>query len=380
MKILALDSSSLVASVAIITDDILTAEYTINYKKTHSQTLLPMLDEMAKNIDLDLASIDAIAIAAGPGSFTGLRIGSATAKGLGLALKKPIISVSTLEAMAYNIYAFDGYIVPIMDARRNQVYTGIYQFEAEDIKMIKSPCAMEIEELLQELNKKKEPIIFVGDGIPVMKEKIETQLKVPYQFAPAHLNRQRAGALGALGAIYYKKGKIETAAEHKPNYLRVSQAERELAEKMQKKLKIREMEEHDLDKIYEIEKEASSMSWSKESLSNGRKAKDSYYWVAEENGEVIAYISLQKILEEGDIHNIAVRSDKRKQGIGKQLLEYIIQEAKKIGITQITLEVRKSNAAAIHLYQKLGFLEEGIRPNYYEKPKEDAVLMWKRKL
>ena len=117
MKILALDSSSLVASVAIITDDILTAEYTINYKKTHSQTLLPMLDEMAKNIDLDLNSIDAIAIASGPGSFTGLRIGAATAKGLGLALNKPIIAVPTLEAMAYNIYTFDRFIVPIIDRK-----------------------------------------------------------------------------------------------------------------------------------------------------------------------------------------------------------------------------------------------------------------------
>ena len=147
MKILALDSSSLVASVAIITDDILTAEYTINYKKTHSQTLLPMLNEMAKNIDLDLNSIDAIAIASGPGSFTGLRIGAATAKGLGLALDKPIISVPTLEAMAYNIYTFDRFIVPIMDARRDQVYTGIYQMEEEEIKIIKCPCAIAIEEL-----------------------------------------------------------------------------------------------------------------------------------------------------------------------------------------------------------------------------------------
>ena len=320
MKILALDSSSLVASVAIITDDILTAEYTINYKKTHSQTLLPMLDEMAKNIDLDLNSIDAIAIASGPGSFTGLRIGAATAKGLGLALNKPIIAVPTLEAMAYNIYTFDRFIVPIMDARRDQVYTGIYQMEEEEIKIIKCPCAIAIEELLEELNRWQEKVVFVGDGIPVMKEKIEEKLKVSYQFAPAHLNRQRAGAVGALGSIYYQKGKIETAAEHKPDYLRLSQAERELAQKN------------------------------------------------------------QKILEEGDIYKIAVRLDKRRQGIGEQLLEYAIQEAKKEGITQITLEVRKSNTAAISLYQKKGFSQEGIRPDYYEKPKEDAIIMWKRVL
>ena len=111
-----------------------------------------------------------------------------------------------------------------------------------------------------------------------------------------------------------------------------------------------------------------------------KKNKDFYYWVAEEQGEVIAYLNLQKILEEGDIYKIAVRLDKRRQGIGEQLLEYAIQEAKKEGITQITLEVRKSNTAAISLYQKKGFSQEGIRPDYYEKPKEDAIIMWKRVL
>ena len=100
MKILAIDSSGLVASVAVVEDDNMLAEYTINYKKTHSQTLLPMLGEISKMIELDLKSVDAIAVAAGPGSFTGLRIGSATAKGLGLALDKPLISVPTVDALA----------------------------------------------------------------------------------------------------------------------------------------------------------------------------------------------------------------------------------------------------------------------------------------
>ena len=125
MKILAIDSSGLVASVAIIEDDNMLAEYTVNYKKTHSQTLLPMLDEIGKMIDLDLQTIDAIAVAAGPGSFTGLRIGSATAKGLGLALNKPLVSIPTVDGLAYNLYGTDKLICPLMDARRNQVYTGI---------------------------------------------------------------------------------------------------------------------------------------------------------------------------------------------------------------------------------------------------------------
>ena len=129
MRILALDSSGLVASVAVVEDAELRGEYTINYKKTHSQTLLPMLEEIVQSTGLDLKEIDAIAIAAGPGSFTGLRIGSATAKGLGLALKKPIVPVSTVDALAYNMYGTDCLVCPIMDARRNQVYTGIYEFK-----------------------------------------------------------------------------------------------------------------------------------------------------------------------------------------------------------------------------------------------------------
>ena len=128
MKILAFDSSGLVASVAIVQNDNLIAEYTTNYKKTHSQTLLPMLDEIIKMTEQDLAEIDAIAVAAGPGSFTGLRIGAATVKGLGMALEKPIVAVPTCHALAYNLWGTDKLVCPIMDARRDQVYTGLYEY------------------------------------------------------------------------------------------------------------------------------------------------------------------------------------------------------------------------------------------------------------
>lgn len=235
MKILALDSSGLVASVAVTEDDNLLAEYTVNYKKTHSQTLLPMLDEISRMIELDLESIDAIAVAAGPGSFTGLRIGSATAKGLGLALSKPVIGVPTVEALAYNLYDVPGLICPIMDARRRQVYTGLYSFEQHQMKTVKEQTAMGIEELTEELNQKNQPVIFLGDGVAVYRDTIKEKLTVPFDFAPVHLNKQRAGAVAAIGARYYAEGKTETAREHQPEYLRVSQAERERAEREAKK-------------------------------------------------------------------------------------------------------------------------------------------------
>ena len=232
MKILGIDSSGLVASVAIVEDNDLKGEYTVNYKKTHSQTLLPMLDELVKMTEKDLDTIDAIAVAAGPGSFTGLRIGSATAKGLGLALKKPLVEIPTVDALAYNLYDSRALICPIMDARRKQVYTGMYCFLNHQMQVVKEQDAVALEELIKELNRMERPVIFLGDAVPVYKELIQENCKVPYSFAPAHLSRQRAGAVGMLGALYFKEGKTESAAEHKPEYLRVSQAERERAERL----------------------------------------------------------------------------------------------------------------------------------------------------
>jgi tRNA threonylcarbamoyl adenosine modification protein YeaZ len=231
MKILGLDSSGLVASVAVVEDENLLGEYTVNYKKTHSQTLLPMLDEVAKMIELDLTTIDAIAIAGGPGSFTGLRIGSATAKGLGLALDKPIINIPTVDALAYNLAGHHNVVCPLMDARRNQTYTGLYRFRGNDMEVIKEQCAVGIEEISDAINQLGEPVVFLGDGVPVFREYLKEHIKTEYLYAPAHLNKQRAGAVATLGLQYFAAGRYETAEAHSPEYLRLSQAERERREK-----------------------------------------------------------------------------------------------------------------------------------------------------
>ena len=192
MRILAIDSSSMVATVAITTDGILNAEYTINHKKTHSQTLLPMIAEIVKMIEIDMDSIDAVAITGGPGSYTGLRIGSATAKGIGLALNKPIINVPTMDALAYNLYSSQYVICPIMDARRGQVYTGIYKFEETEMKTIKPQCIMMIDELIKELDTIKESVMFLGDGVDVHKQLIDDIMDTKHYYAPAYMNRHKA--------------------------------------------------------------------------------------------------------------------------------------------------------------------------------------------
>ena len=244
MKICAIDSSGLVASVAVVEDGITLAEYSLQHKITHSQTLLPMLNEIKGMLALELNSIDAYAVAAGPGSFTGLRIGAATVKGLGLVIDRPVVAVPTLEALAYNLYGVNDLVCPIMDARRQQVYTGVYSYKYNEkehmydmnIEMGQTACGFD--QLCEKLNGLGKRVAFVGDGVPVFEKEMEKLLSVPYSLAPAHMNRQRAASLGALAYKYMSgnavnlEGKVTTVDEMTPEYLRLSQAEREKKERL----------------------------------------------------------------------------------------------------------------------------------------------------
>ena len=388
MKILALDSSGNVATVAIVEDEVLKAEYTIDYKKTHSQTLLPMLNEIQKMTETDLSTIDAIAVAAGPGSFTGLRIGSATAKGLGLALNKPIISVPTTEGLAYNLYGHDGLICPIMDARRNQVYTGLYGFisageECEtcdgkemqyEFVRIAETSAMGVDELCGILNERGEAVIFLGDAVPVYAARIKELLKVPYSFAPAHLCRQHAGSIASLGMEYYAAGKVQSAAEHSPNYYRTSQAERERREKAV----VRLMKEEDLESVIRMEENSYPDPWKKEGFIEEINADHALALVMEDTTGVVGYAVSILTGEDADLVKITIDEKERRKGYGRKLLDEVLKELRNRGIQATTLEVRASNEPAITLYERTGFVSEGIRPNFYANPTEDAVIYWLR--
>lgn len=234
MKLLAIDSSGLVASAAVLQDEELIAEYTVNFKKTHSQTLLPMIAQVRDLLQLDLKTIDAVAIAAGPGSFTGLRIGASTAKGLGLALQKPLIAVPTVDALAYNLVGCAGRVCPLMNARRNRAYTGIYSFSGTRMNVLREQCCVPLDEITGEINQSPEPVMFLGDGVTEFAEQIAMLCTVPYTFAPPHLSRQRAGAVAALAAEYYRRGEMVSADDFAPVYLRLPQAERERLEREEK--------------------------------------------------------------------------------------------------------------------------------------------------
>lgn len=231
MKILALDSSSNVASVALADDDVLISENTVNNKKTHSQTLMPMVEAVLKAADEEIAGIDAFAVCVGPGSFTGLRIGVATAKGLAHACNKPLVCVSTLEAMAYNLPYCEHLLVPILDARRNQVYGAIYYWKDEALYTHTEPCATAIDDIVDIVKNEKKKAVFIGDGVCRFKEYIMQELGDNAVFSFANSNMQRASSVAALAQRKTELGETVEYDKAVPIYLRKSQAEREYDEK-----------------------------------------------------------------------------------------------------------------------------------------------------
>ena len=229
MKILAVDTSANTATVCVTEDDKLLAEEIVNHKKTHSQTLMPMIDNVLKNCGTDISEIDIFAVANGPGSFTGLRIGVSAIKGMAHALNKPVIEISTLEGMAYNIYMSDLIICPIMDARRDQVYNGVYTWEKGEFTELNAPRALSIEECVEDVKKYNKKIVFLGDGVPVHREYIEKELKESAIFAPASANTQRASSLASIALS--RQDSKKSCYEVSPVYLRKPQAEREREER-----------------------------------------------------------------------------------------------------------------------------------------------------
>lgn len=248
VRILAIESSGPLASVAIVKDGEVQSMKVGDFEVTHSETLMPMIDAVVKESGVELENLDAIAVSAGPGSFTGLRIGSATAKGLGMALNKPLIHVPTLHAMAYNLLGNMGFLVPMLDARRGQVYTGIFSFilradNTLDFEIYQDSCAMSVSELLERLelltslDGNPPPVIFLGDGLFENHEQIEKEATFDFGYAPDESMIQRADTVGLLGQVMFYHGLVHPADAEAPDYLRPSQAERVRAEKEAEKEK-----------------------------------------------------------------------------------------------------------------------------------------------
>lgn len=236
MKILAIDSTAIVASVAICEDEKLVALYTVNNGNTHSETLLPMVESALAQSKLTAGDIDMFAVSVGPGSFTGVRIGVATIKGLAFGRNVPCVGVSTLEALAYNLKGNDGILCPVMNARRNQVYNALFRFEGEKLVRLCPDRAIAVKELAEELSEneiyKNEKIYLSGDGVDITAPAIPDER---LGFTHPAMESQNAYSVAVCALKAYKSGEgIVNDAELAPTYLRPSQAERERMEKIEK--------------------------------------------------------------------------------------------------------------------------------------------------
>lgn len=231
MLILAFESSAKAASVALMRDDVLLAENYQHSGKTHSATLMPMAEQMLKDRDVTAEDIDMVAVAKGPGSFTGLRIGVAAAKGLSWAAEKPCCGVSTLEAMAFGLAHRPGVICPVMDARRAQVYNALFLSDGTSLTRLTEDRAISLEDLAEELKKTEKPIILVGDGAKLCYNTLSSSLN-HLVFPPAHLEMQRASWVASAARTMAARGETVSAQDLTPNYIRLSQAERERLSKL----------------------------------------------------------------------------------------------------------------------------------------------------
>ena len=231
MKILSLDSATESATCAILDDNRILGEITFNYKKQHSVVLMPMIDELFNNTGMSIGDIDGFVASKGPGSFTGLRIGMATIKGLSQGTKKPFVTISTLDSLAYNLAYTSGIICPILDALRDNVYTALYTFDNHELIRTSDYMNISIDELINMLKEKNCNISFVGDGTFKFEERLMSNL-THIGFAPAHLNLAKASSLGELGLKLLSKGIEDDIYGSVPIYLRKPQAEREYEEKM----------------------------------------------------------------------------------------------------------------------------------------------------
>lgn len=233
MIVLSIDSATDAATVAVVSDDQILGEMNFANKKQHSVLIMPMIDGLLKSLDLTINDIDGFVISKGPGSFTGLRIGMATIKGLSLGSSKPYVSISSLDSLAYNLYGTKGIVCPIMDALRENVYCGLYKFENGEMIKLMDYDRLSLDELVSKLKEFNEPVYFVGDGTKKYGDLLKNSLDNCF-FAPNNLNYTRASSLGELGIKLLSQGIRDDINLSNPLYLRKSQAEREYDEKLKK--------------------------------------------------------------------------------------------------------------------------------------------------
>lgn len=378
MKVLAIDTSQEVCSVAIVEDGKTLKEMHTANEKEHSQTLMPMIKEILELLKISLDDINLIACCKGPGSFTGIRVGLATANAFSDAKKIPIVGINSLEAMAYSAVMQNGNsdakIMSILDARNDNVYYAVYKIHNGNISTFKNPDVINVSNTSEYINF-REPVYIIGD---ISRERIEALLAAKKDKERAqgkdvcmheYIENKvvLAEAIGLAAFAKFKMGRFGFSESISPMYLRKPQAQRQ-KEGDDDTIYIWEMTGVDAESIknnYNL----FTNSWDLKTFEED--IKESKYWVAKQDNQVVGFIGIRTIFDDVDIMNIVVREDKRGTGIASNMLSYIIRKNEN---KKINLEVNEHNISAIKLYQKFGFKVEGMRKKYYNKT-EDAILM-----
>ena len=390
--ILAFETTGENASVACIDEEGNAALKKTDGLQSHLQSLMPMTESLMEENGIEVSDIICVAASAGPGSFTGVRIGVATARSFAQAAGIKCISVPTLPAFAYNIDAkeYGGLICPVLDARREQVYGGAFFFDGDIVEAV-AGGAYSLVEYLELLGMKaadlKIPnIMFFGDGAEKYRDEINIwrdansagELQLNAEFAEGGVGKQTAVSVAKLALKLYNEGKQVDFNAFTPVYMRKAEAERML-EAAAGAFFVRPAVKDDVVQISGLENICFSLPWSErsffEEITDNEIAR---YAVAEAAGKIVGYAGVWLVAGEGHITNIAVHPEFRRRGVAKELILNLIEISEREGVKAFTLEARASNAEAISLYKSLEFSECGVRRKYYEDDNEDAVIMWKR--
>ena len=383
MKILSIDTSSSICSVAILEDTKIIKEMHNFSEKEHSETLMPMIDELFKTTNLSLDNIGLIACSVGPGSFTGIRIGIATVKAFADAKNIPVVGVNSLEAMAYLGVSQkgDGEYVSILDARNDNVYFAIYKMKKGQFSIYKNPEAMQISEAITYIDNLKLPIYFLGDIVNADLARIEQLYlsrvsieKANSEDVNKHEYLTNVGSLAIgvalAGLNRYKNGIYGNSNSLTPMYLRKPQAQRQKEGKSDD-ISILEMSYTDIENI-KLNYSMFPNIWEYDVLQDDYN--DSKYIVIKQNEEIYGFAGFRTIFEEMEIMNIVTKVDKRNQGFASNMLSYILRYAHNHEMEKINLEVNENNLPAIKLYKTYGFQVVGKRNKYY-KDGGNAILM-----